>query len=130
MSMPECNTCLPVFCTFSYLVFTCLYLVYGTCLYLLFSVGVDTECSGEADVVFVLDVSRYNARRDVRNVKRFARDIIKQMAFKGGNFRVGVVEFGAVARTRLTLAEGDDKKTVKSVLSGIRFANMFFCLWE
>ncbi|KAK7502428.1 hypothetical protein BaRGS_00006381, partial [Batillaria attramentaria] len=80
----------------------------------------EKECRSQADVAFVLDASRYNSRRDVRNVKKFARDIVKRMAFRQGNFRVGVVEFSSNARTRLTFAEGDNKRTVKSVIGSIR----------
>lgn len=80
-----------------------------------------TACSAKADVVLVLDVSRYNSREDVRAIKRFARDIVNRMTFRQGNFRVGVVEFGDTAHTRLTFAEGDNKKTIKSVIGNIRF---------
>ena len=77
-------------------------------------------------MVFVLDTSRYNSRQDVRHIKRFARDVVKRMAFRHGNFRVGVVDFGTIARTSLTLAEGDNKRTVKSVLGSIRYV----CVWS
>jgi hypothetical protein len=78
------------------------------------------ECNSNADVVLVLDTSRYNTRSDVRNIKRFARDVVKRMAFRGNRFRVGVVEFGNSARTGLTFAEGDTKRTVMSVLGSLR----------
>lgn len=86
----------------------------------LFSLG--AECSAQADVVFLVDSSRYNTRESIRTIKRFTRDIVKRMAFRGGNFRVGVVAFGANAQTLLTFAEGDDKRAVKTVIGSIRLA--------
>ncbi|XP_076459446.1 LOW QUALITY PROTEIN: uncharacterized protein LOC143292771 [Babylonia areolata] len=83
----------------------------------------DKECSAQADVVFMLDVSRYNSRRDVRNIKRFARDVVKRMAFRQGNFRVAVVDFGTSARTRLSLTEGNKKRVVKQAIGKIRPQN-------
>ncbi|XP_025106489.1 collagen alpha-3(VI) chain-like isoform X11 [Pomacea canaliculata] len=80
----------------------------------------EQECSAQADVVFLVDSSRYNTRESIRTIKRFTRDIVKRMAFRGGNFRVGVVAFGANAQTLLTFAEGDDKRAVKTVIGSIR----------
>ena len=79
------------------------------------------ECNSQADIVFVVDSSRYNSGSDFRTMKRFLRSLVKQMAFKGDRFRVGVVEYGSSPRNRLALSDGDNKRSVKSVLAKLRF---------
>lgn len=77
-------------------------------------------CNSQADVVFVVDSSRYNSGPEFRTMKRFLRDVVKRMAFRGGNFRVGIVEYGSSPRMKLSLLEGDNKRTVKSVIGSMR----------
>uniref|UniRef100_A0A0B7ART5 Collagen alpha-3(VI) chain n=2 Tax=Arion vulgaris TaxID=1028688 RepID=A0A0B7ART5_9EUPU len=80
----------------------------------------DKACNTKADVVFLVDGSRFNSGPDFRATKRFLRDVIKRMAFKGDRFRVAVVEYATSPRLRLELLEGDNKRTVNSVLGSLR----------
>lgn len=48
------------------------------------------------------------------------RDATNKIAFRGDNFRVALVEFGASPRLRLPLLEGDNRRTVKSVIGALR----------
>lgn len=77
-------------------------------------------CSSKADVVFVIDASRYNSGPDFRAIRRFLIDEVNKMVFGADSIRVGVVEYGAAPRLRLQLLEGDNKRTVKSVIGSLR----------
>jgi len=70
--------------------------------------------------VFVVDSSRYNTAQDFRMTKRFLRDQVKRLAFRGDRFRMALVEYGSVPRVRLSLMDGDSKKAVKATMSKLR----------
>ncbi|XP_033728441.1 uncharacterized protein LOC117317678 isoform X2 [Pecten maximus] len=80
----------------------------------------ERRCEAKADVVFVVDTSRYVSRKELRSVKRFLRSIIKRMQFKRHRFRAGIVSFAKYSRVKLTLSKTSKKKSILSVVSGLR----------
>lgn len=77
-------------------------------------------CESEADVVFVVDTSRYIPQRLLKQVKRMLRRTIKRLSFKSKNMRVGLVSFDEQARVRLYLGNGDRKRNVLAAISSLR----------
>ncbi|XP_021375367.1 uncharacterized protein LOC110464458 isoform X14 [Mizuhopecten yessoensis] len=80
----------------------------------------DKRCDAKADVVFVVDTSRYVSRKELRSVKRFLRSVIKRMQFKRHKFRAGIVSFAKYSRVQLTLSKTSKKKSILSIVSGLR----------
>lgn len=80
----------------------------------------EKRCDATADVVFVVDTSRYVSRKELRSVKRFIRSIIKRMQFKRHRFRAGIVSFAKYSRVKLTLSQTNKKKSILSVVAGLR----------
>lgn len=80
----------------------------------------EKRCESEADVVFVVDTSRYIPQRLLKQVKRMLRRTIKRLSFKSKNMRVGLVSFDEQARVRLYLGNGDRKRNVLAAISSLR----------
>lgn len=80
----------------------------------------EKRCESEADVVFVVDTSRYIPRRLLKQVKRMLRRTVKRLSFKSKNMRVGLVSFDGQARVRLDLENGEVKRNVLAAISSLR----------
>lgn len=77
-------------------------------------------CPSTGDVVFVVDASRHVSRRELRDMRKFIKQLVRRMTFRKRGFRVGVVQFAGSAAVRLNLHQGSKKKAVMSSVSGIR----------
>lgn len=77
-------------------------------------------CPSTGDVVFVVDASRHVNRRELRNMRKFIKQLVRRMTFRKSGFRVGLVQFAGSALVRLDLHKGSRKKAVMSAVSGIR----------
>ncbi|GAB1610762.1 hypothetical protein Ahia01_001362700 [Argonauta hians] len=80
----------------------------------------EKQCNSKADVVLVIDTSRYVSRSRLRIVKQMLRRTIKRLSFSQHNVRVSVVAYDANPRLLLTLEEGQSKQTVLAAISMLR----------
>lgn len=70
--------------------------------------------------MFAVDASRYVSRKELKDMKKFMKQLVRRMTFRRTGFRVGIVQFAGGAMVRLNLQRGSSKKAVKSAVSGIR----------
>lgn len=76
-------------------------------------------CSGEADVVFVLDASGSLDEPNFNHIKDFVSNLTNELDVDSGRIRIGVVTYSDRAEPRFNLSRYDTRCT----------AGTLSCLW-